>query len=153
MGRPAGYSHTLETRAKMSQAQRARRPRDLDGSERFMARVQKTDSCWFWIGGCTANGYGAIWYDGRQISAHRFALMREGHVIPDGDHVHHECGERRCVRPDHLRIIDGREHVRAHGFRDTCIHGHSLTDPANARLKPNGWRRCLACEKRRKGKG
>jgi hypothetical protein len=31
--------------------------------------------------------------------------------IPDGDHVHHVCGRRSCVNPDHLTLSTHRENI------------------------------------------
>jgi len=44
---------------------------------RFWDRVQvgAPDECWPWMRGCFDRGYGAVFYDGRLLKAHRVALL------------------------------------------------------------------------------
>jgi HNH endonuclease len=74
--------------------------------KRFEAMVRKGPQCWDWIGS-TVDGYGQFGFQvpggGRQmIPAHRFAWATVNGVIPDKADVLHTCGNRVCVRPDHL---------------------------------------------------
>ena len=70
--------------------------------ERFWEKVDKTSSCWNWIGAQTA-GYGSFRFDGRAVLAHRFSFELLVEAIGDGMEVDHICRNPRCVRPDHLR--------------------------------------------------
>ena len=47
------------------------------------------------------------------IPAHRFAWEQASVAIPDGVDVIHLCGNRICVRPDHLAL---RDPVETSGF-------------------------------------
>lgn len=78
---------------------------------RFWSRVQKTDDCWFWIGGIDTGGYGTLSTSNGTVHAHRLSYILHCGPIPDGLHVCHSCDinypqkdltYRRCVRPDHL---------------------------------------------------
>jgi hypothetical protein len=78
--------------------------------ERFEKLVDKTDYCWNWKGS-TRTGYGLFKMDGRTMSAHRVSYVLEHLTLPEGSVVHHKCGNRLCVRPDHLQCIDPKDNV------------------------------------------
>lgn len=70
--------------------------------DKFMAKVNKTDSCWLWTGGTNHIGYGIVGYHGKAYKAHRLSWTINVGPIPDGLKVLHRCDVRNCVRPDHL---------------------------------------------------
>ena len=79
--------------------------------KRFDAMVEKGPGCWQWTGSTTRLGYGqfSVMVPGegrRMIPAHRYARERASGAIPDGVDVLHLCGNRICVRPDHLALRD-----------------------------------------------
>lgn len=51
---------------------------------------------------------------GRSRLAYRVYYERFVGPIPQGSHLHHECGVTECVHPAHLRPVTPREHRRAH---------------------------------------
>ena len=85
--------------------------------KRFDAMVEKGPGCWQWTGSTTRMGYGQFSVmtlgEGRQmIPAHRYAWEQASGAIPDGVDVLHLCGNRICVRPDHLALRDPGETSR-----------------------------------------
>ena len=111
--------------------------------KRFDAMVEKGPGCWQWTGSTTRMGYGqfGVMVPGegrRMIPAHRYAWERASGAIPDGVDVLHLCGNRICVRPDHLALRDPGETRRdeaampltivldpGHGGHDTGAIGPS----------------------------
>lgn len=77
--------------------------------EQFFKRVNKTESCWLWMGSLTDDGYGYAneRIDGHvvKIFAHRYSYELHKGPIPKGMQMRHFiCEVRRCCNPDHLRV-------------------------------------------------
>lgn len=79
-----------------------------DLTTRFWAKVEKTETCWLWVGAKDPDGYGNI---GRgpagsgTARAHRVSWEIHHGPVPDGLCVLHNCpgGDRpSCVNPHHL---------------------------------------------------
>jgi len=79
-----------------------------EARERFFKYVNKTDTCWLWIGNCQNTGHGQFKYNGKPVLAHRFSWLLAGNTIPEGMCICHAphsiCGHRTCVNPQHLRV-------------------------------------------------
>lgn len=84
-------------------------------TERFWAKVEKTDDCWLWRGARQdprqyARPYGvfAVRLPGQERTlqrlAHRVAWIFTHGSIEPGQILRHTCHEPVCVRPEHLRI-------------------------------------------------
>jgi hypothetical protein len=105
--------------------------------------MAKTE-CILWPGYVKPNGYGQATVERRHVYAHRLAYERHVGPIPPGHHVHHRCGVRACVNPDHLALMLGREHTRHHHPpRTVCPRGHSMADAYVVRNRRG--RSCRTC--------
>jgi hypothetical protein len=74
--------------------------------ERFWRKVNKTETCWLWVGASDGGGYGMIGLDGKMAKAHRLSWIMSNGPIPEGQWVLHHCDTPACVRPDHLFLGD-----------------------------------------------
>jgi hypothetical protein len=68
---------------------------------RFVAKLDKTDSCWLWTG-FKKNGYGQFWLNRKPVYSHRVAYEMWVGPIPDGLLIRHKCDNRLCCNPEHL---------------------------------------------------
>jgi hypothetical protein len=87
------------------------------------------------------------------MDAHRAGYIITYGEQPEGLHIHHECGVKRCVNPFRLSAVTPQEHAAEHpsfarfitGEPGThCYRGHEYT-PENTKHNPNGSRSCRAC--------
>ena len=125
---------------------------------RLMERVEKTDTCWRWIGYIhPTTGYGMFTVKGVGTRpAHRWLYEELVGPIPGGMDLDHLCRNRWCVNPDCLEPVTRRENImRGDGPRATrdraqrltsCRNGHEF-DEANTAYDRSGHRTCRACKR------
>jgi hypothetical protein len=82
---------------------------------RFLAQVaQHPGGCWTWTGTTDTGGYGLFRYANRQRGAHRFSYEFYVGPIPKGYDIHHRCGIKLCVCPEHLAPLARSQHIELH---------------------------------------
>lgn len=86
--------------------------------------VIQSNGCWEWQGGLDKYGYGQTRFNGKNNRAHRLFYTLFVGPIPDGLMILHECDNRRCVNPDHLKPGTNQD---------------NLTDMANKGRARNQW--------------
>jgi hypothetical protein len=79
--------------------------------ERFMSKVDKTDTCWNWKAYIAPGGYGKFGITTapkikKIMYAHRFSYELLNGKIPEGKVIDHLCRNRSCVNPEHLEVVD-----------------------------------------------
>ena len=75
----------------------------------FFKNVDKTDSCWNWIGCKNDSGYGVMAYNKK---AHRFSFHIHTGADPKDKMVLHKCDNPACVNPDHLYLGNDKDNMR-----------------------------------------
>ena len=82
--------------------------------------------CWLWQGCLNHKGYGVLRDGDRIVYAHRFYYEQVVDKIPEGLQLHHLCGVRRCMRPDHVEPVSlvENQHKRWSSIR-SFPKGHS----------------------------
>ena len=121
---------------------------------RFCQRVNKTESCWLWMGKVYPSkhnmGYGKFWNYDRTVQVHRFSYELFVGPIPAGLTIDHLCRKPICVNPAHLEPVTLKENIlRGNGAaalnsrKTQCKNGHPFTRIVG------GKRSCEQCYKDR----
>ena len=81
-------------------------------ADRLLTSIAREPSsgCWLWRGQISNSGYRRLMIrqaSGNKIeSAHRASYAAFVAPLPDGAIVRQRCGNRLCVNPEHLEIVD-----------------------------------------------
>lgn len=111
------------------------KPRPL--SVRFWEKVQKTDTCWIWLGAIDNVGYGSIRINGQTFRSHRVSYELKYGSIPNNDLcVLHRCDNRRCVNPDHLFLGTKKDNTFDMINKGRAIHPKGI-DCSSHKLSEN----------------
>ena len=72
---------------------------------------EETD-CLEWQLSTNKDGYGYVWFKGKNHYAHRVAFMLANNVelTPD-DYICHDCDNPACINPDHLFLGDQQSNM------------------------------------------
>lgn len=103
-------------------------------AERAYTNVDKqTDGCWISRYSVASHGYSQIGWQTKTsrhvVLGHRAAWVHVSGQVPLGMTLDHLCKERRCVNPEHLRMLPNFENARRTEGKDwgmgVCANGHS----------------------------
>lgn len=123
----------------------------------FLRKVERKEGCLVWTGALTSSNYGAVRIAYTTYQAHRLSYRWFKGTLKAQDHVHHICGNRKCVKPSHLEAMHQLHHIqleRVNGvyrgkYSDVthCKHGHPFSDENTYHYKSG--RYCRTCRSRR----
>ena len=124
--------------------------------EAILNKIEKTETCWNWLGELNEKGYGRVVFCGKKRSAHRFLYELLKKKVSLGLEIDHLCRNRKCVNPNHLEEVTHKENMKrawAVRIKDTpnCPKGHPY-DKNNLymiveRKTGKTWRSCRECRK------
>jgi hypothetical protein len=89
----------------------------------------RPDGCWIYG---ESDGYKQVLGADGVVPAHRWFYETLVGPIPEGHHLHHECGTPACVNPEHLTPLTPAEHVLEH-------RGRELDMTEVRELRDRGW--------------
>lgn len=113
------------------------------------------NGCWKWIGHVTKRGYGQLCIKYQRFSAHRWYWEQARGKIRKGLQIHHSCGYKLCVNPDHMVLVHSLLHSQLdpmHGAsiqrrKTHCPQGHPYT--VENTYVSNRRRICATCSRER----
>ena len=138
--------------------------------ERIVSRFEVQESgCWWHPSIPTKYGYAQTklgWPESKSILIHRLSWIYHKGDIPEGmvlDHICHDpaecvggnsCIHRRCVNPDHLRLVpmpeNSKRTTRVLNYKKHCKRGHELENNIYTYNSKQGKRQgCATCMNRK----
>jgi hypothetical protein len=103
IGTPADNSRDAVARQPINKEYKSFPRKGLSSDEKFWIRVNKTATCWEWIGEINEGGYGQFTLQYQRYLAHRWVYEHTYGKFDSKLFVLHTCDNRKCVRPDHLK--------------------------------------------------
>jgi len=98
----------------------------VSADKRFWAKVKKSkekNGCWEWTGCKYKSGAGQFRYNRKNVLAHNFVWMLRCGEIPKGKRVMQQCGNRSCIRSDHLFLENDDWETRFWKYVKKCENG------------------------------
>ena len=125
---------------------------------RFWDKVDFSKTCWIWTDVLNSKGYGMFGLGKKVYPAHRISYELLKGYIPEGYQIHHQCGNKACVNPEHLEPVTPSQNIRLgdsppsrNAKKTHCPKGHSYSGE-NLAYDNDGSRVCKLCRKTRTSK-
>ena len=118
--------------------------------ERFCQKIliNNENGCWEWIGAKSGIGYGQFAPTSRRkggilTSPHHFIWEYLNSEITSAQEIDHQCRNRACTNPKHLRLVSHQENQEALK-KEFCKYGHPYSGE-NLHISSQGKRICKKC--------
>lgn len=72
-------------------------------------RTITESGCWEWSAGVAKPGYGMVRLEGKTALVHRAAYEEYVGPIPENREIDHQCRNRLCFNPEHLKAVTRKE--------------------------------------------
>ena len=105
------------------------------------AILEEDTGCWRWNGAYSDTGYGQWWFRGRSHGAHRISFLARNLMLDKSLQVHHSCGNRWCIRFEHLTQGDHSKNGRESVEQGTHYNASRLSNVP----VPTGMKICNMC--------
>lgn len=115
----------------------------VEVTNRFFSKIEKTQTCWIWLGYKERDGYGRISINDRPVFVHRLSFFIHSGRWPKSKMViDHICGVRNCVNPLHIREVTQMQNCHENSLsscyfnklKTHCSKGHEFTKE-NTKIK------------------
>lgn len=122
-------------------------------------KLDPKSGCLEWQSTLKSNGYGEFKYTAsvnvyKKAVAHKVYYTHIKGEIKDGMVLDHKCRNRKCVNPDHLRVVDRKTNcmensispVALNAKKTHCPKGHEYTQENTYHYRGKS-RMCIRCRK------
>lgn len=75
--------------------------------------IDTATGCWNWLIGLNPNGYASVRCNNRTRVIYKWLWEILNGPTPTGLELDHKCRNRRCINPEHLRLVTHAENMRA----------------------------------------
>lgn len=105
------------------------KPKSIE--DKFWPNVNKTKTCWLWVGYVEPAGYGKMRVGSKNMRAHRVSWELHNKPIPVGLCILHKCDIRNCVNPEHLFLGTHKDNMV-----DCVNKGRNACNPLKGEASP-----------------
>lgn len=119
----------------------------LPDINRFFEYVNKTETCWEWLGYLDGRGYARLSIGRTATLGHVLSYLLHNGPIPSGLHVCHSCDNPKCVNPNHLWLGTHQQNMEDRNKKGRCgnsgRHGEDVPTAKLSNEDVEEIRRCV----------
>ena len=111
--------------------------------------INPVSGCWIWSGSKNQKGYGMVKIIGKTYLVHTVMFDNFIGGRNSGKQIHHECKNKACCNPKHLRALTPADHRKIHSEERRefkCGHPFSEDNFIRMKNKMEGRNRVIICK-------